>query len=119
MLAAREGRVAYRNPRGREGGDMLPPYIDVAGTYWFRFVARLSDTAGATRAWYIGGGNTSTMTDDRMGGSWNYTFNRHKAEATYLKYCAKSEMIAPWVYIESNAGTVQYVTVEAFKLNDK
>jgi hypothetical protein len=93
--------------------------IDVAGTYLFRFVARLSDTAGATRAWYIGGGNLSTMADDNMGGTWNYTFNRHKAEATYLKYCAKNEMIAPWVYIESNTGTVQYVTVEAFKLNDK
>jgi len=93
--------------------------IDVAGTYLFRFVARLSDTPGATRAWYIGGGNTSTMADDRMGGVWSYTFNRHKAEGTYLKYCAKNEIIAPWVYIESNAGTVQYVTVEAFKLNDK
>ena len=93
--------------------------IDVAGTYWFRFIARLSDTAGATRAWYIGGGNLSSMADDQMGGSWNYTFNRHKAEATYLKYCAKNEIIAPWVYIESNSGTVQYVTVEAFKLNDK
>ena len=93
--------------------------IDVAGTYWFRFIARLSDTAGATRAWYIGGGNLSSMADDQMGGSWNYTFNRHKAEATYLKYCAKNEIIAPWVYVESNAATVQYVTVEAFKLNDK
>lgn len=93
--------------------------IDVAGTYWFHFVARLTDTAGATRAWYIGGGNLSSMADDQMGGSWNYTFNRHKAEATYLKYCAKNEMIAPWVYIESNSGTLQYVTVEAFKLNDK
>jgi hypothetical protein len=93
--------------------------IDVAGTYWFRFVARLSDTAGATRAWYIGGGSLSSMADDSMGGSWNYTYNRHKAEATYLKYCAKNEIIAPWVYVDSNSATVQYVTVEAFKLNDK
>jgi hypothetical protein len=93
--------------------------IDVAGTYWFRFIARLSDTPGATRAWYIGGGNLSAMADDRMGGMWSYTFNRHKAEATYLKYCAKNEIIAPWVYIESNSGTVQYVTVEAFRLNNK
>ena len=111
------GADVYRSNLMGTGNNAIR--IDVAGTYWFRFVARLADTAGATRAWYIGGGNLSSMADDQMGGSWNYTFNRHKAEATYLKYCAKNEMIAPWVYIESNAGTVQYVTVEAFKLNDK
>lgn len=91
----------------------------VAGTYWFRFCGRLADTAGATRAWYLGGGNTSTMADDQMGGMWSYTFNRHKAEATYLHYCAANEYIAPWVYIESNTGTLNYMTVEVFRLNNK
>jgi len=90
-----------------------------AGTYWFRFIGRLADTAGATRAWYLGGGNTSSMADDQMGGMWSYTFNRHKAEATYLKYCAKNEYVAPWVYIESNTGTLNYMTVEVFRLNNK
>lgn len=91
----------------------------VAGTYQIRIVGRLADTAGATRAWYLGGGNTSTMADDQMGGVWSYTYNRHKAEATYLKYCAANELLAPWVYIDSNSGTLNYVTVEVFKLNDK
>ena len=91
----------------------------VAGTYLFRFIGRLADTAGATRAWYLGGGNTSTMADDQMGGMWSYTFNRHKAEATYLHYCAANEYIAPWVYIESNTGTLNYMTVEVYRLNNK
>ena len=91
----------------------------VAGTYQIRIIGRLADTAGATRAWYLGGGNTSSMADDQMGGMWSYTYNRHKAEATYLKYCAVNELLAPWVYIDSNSGTLNYVTVEVFKLNDK
>jgi len=93
--------------------------IAVAGTYLFRFIGRLADTAGATRAWYLGGGNTSSMADDQMGGMWSYTFNRHKAEATYLRYCAAGEFVAPWVYIESNTGTLNYMTVEVFRLNNK
>ena len=91
----------------------------VAGTYWVRFVGRLADTTGATRAWYLGGGNTSSMADDQMGGMWSYTFNRHKAEATYLKYCAANEYVAPWVYIDSNTGTLNYMTCEVFRLNNK
>jgi hypothetical protein len=91
----------------------------VAGTYWVRIIGRLADTAGATRAWYLGGGNTSSMADDQMGGMWNYTYNRHKMEATYLKYCGANEYIAPWVYIESNTGTLNYMTVEVFRLNNK
>lgn len=93
--------------------------ISVAGTYLFRFIGRLADTAGATRAWYLGGGSTASMADDQMGGMWSYTFNRHKAEATYLKYCAAGEYVAPWVYIESNSGTLNYMTVEVFRLNNK
>lgn len=91
----------------------------VAGTYWVRFIGRLADTAGATRAWYLGGGNTSSMADDQMGGVWSYTYNRHKAEATYLKYCAANEYLAPWVYIDSTSGTLNYMTVEVFRLNNK
>ena len=32
---------------------------------------------------------------------------------------AAGEFVAPWVYIESNTGTVQYMTVEVFRLNNK
>jgi hypothetical protein len=93
----------------------------VAGTYLFRFIGRLADTAGATRAWYLGGGGTgsSSMADDQMGGVWSYTYNRHKAEATYLQYCAAGEFVAPWVYIDGSSGTLNYMTVEVFRLNNK
>ena len=93
--------------------------VETAGTYWFRICGRLGDTTGASRHWYLGGGNNSSMADDQMGGVWAYTYNRHKVEATYLKYCTAGTFIAPWVYIDSNSGTLQYVTVEAFKCNDK
>jgi hypothetical protein len=92
--------------------------ILVAGTYRFHFVGRLADTAGATRAWYLGGG-TSTMADDQMGGQWLYTYNRHKGEATYLRYCAANEIVYPWVYIDGNSGTLNYMTCEVFRLNNK
>jgi len=92
--------------------------ILVAGTYFFRFVGRLADTASATRHWYLGGG-TSTMADDQMGGQWNYTYFRHKSEATYLRYCTVNEIVYPWVYIDGSSGTLNYMTVEAFRLNNK
>lgn len=92
--------------------------ILVAGTYQFRFVGRLADSAGATRHWYLGGG-TGTMADDQMGGQWNYTYFRHKSEATYLRYCTAGEIVYPWVYIDGSSGTLNYMTVEVFRLNNK
>ena len=89
-----------------------------AGTYKFEFVIRLADTASATRHWCISAG-TSSAFDDQGGGQWLYTYFRHKAEASHLRYCAANEVIKPYVYIDGNAGTVQFATVRVFKLNEK
>jgi hypothetical protein len=89
-----------------------------AGTYRFEFVIRLADTASATRHWCVSAG-TSSAFDDSGGGQWLYTYFRHKAEASHLRYCAANEVIKPYVYIDSNAGTVQFATVRVFKLNEK
>lgn len=89
-----------------------------AGTYKFEFVIRLADTASATRHWCISPG-TSSAFDDSNGGQWLYTYFRHKGEASYVRYCAVNEVIKPYVFIDGNAGTVQYVTVRVFKLNEK
>jgi hypothetical protein len=92
--------------------------IAVAGTYFFRFVGRLADTASATRHWYMGGG-VGSMADDQMGGQWNYTYFRHKSEATYLRYCTAGESVSPWIYIDGSSGTLNYMTVEVYRLNNK
>jgi len=95
--------------------------ILVTGTYWFRFVGRLSDTISTSptiRSWYLGGG-VNTMLDDQAGGQWMYTNKRHKGEATLLRYCTAGEVIKPYVYIDGNAGSLQYVTMQVFKLNNK
>ena len=89
-----------------------------AGTYKFEFVIRLADTASATRHWCISAG-TSAAFDDSSGGQWLYTYFRHKGEASCLRYCAAGEVIKPYVYIDGNAGTVQFATVRVFKLNEK
>ena len=89
-----------------------------AGTYKFEFVIRLADTASATRHWCISAG-TSSAFDDSGGGQWLYTYFRHKAEASHLRYCSANEVIKPYVYIDGNAGTVQFATVRVFKLNEK
>lgn len=88
------------------------------GTYKFEFVVRLADTASATRHWCISAG-TSSAFDDSGGGQWLYTYFRHKAEASHLRYCSANEVIKPYVYIDGNAGTVQFATVRVFKLNEK
>lgn len=93
-------------------------YIATAGTYYFQVIARLADTGTTTRHWYLGLGTTS-MLDDQAGGTWNYTYNRHKAEASLLRYCAAGEVIKPYVYIDSNSGSVQYATVHVWKCNEK
>ena len=89
-----------------------------AGTYKFEFVVRLADTAAATRHWCISAG-TGAAFDDSTGGQWLYTYFRHKGEASCLRYCAAGEVIKPYVYIDGNAGTVQFATVRVFKLNEK
>lgn len=93
-------------------------YISVAGTYYFQVVARLADTGTTTRHWYLGLG-VNSMLDDQAGGQWLYTYNRHKAEASLLRYCAAGEVIKPYVYIDSNSGSVQYATVHVWKCNEK
>jgi hypothetical protein len=92
--------------------------IAVTGTYFFRFIGRLADTASATRHWYMGGG-VGSMADDQMGGQWNYTYFRHKSEATYLRYCTAGESVSPWIYIDGSSGTLNYMTVEVYRLNNK
>jgi len=91
--------------------------ILVAGTYLFQVVARLSDTSGATRHWYLGAG--TSMTDDENGGSWLYTYERHKGEGSNLLYCTAGLIIKPQVYIATNSGTLKYAKMRVFKLNDK
>lgn len=110
------GADQYRGSLCYRSGNAI--YIATTGTYMVLTTARLQDTGTSTRAWYLGTG-TTTMYDDSAGGTWNYTYNRHKAQSIEIRYLTAGTLLRPFVYIDSNSGTLQYVTMSVFKLNEK
>lgn len=110
------GADQYRGGLCYRSGNAV--YIATNGTYMIVTSGRLADTGTTTRHWYLGAG-TTTMWDDSSGGTWNYTYNRHKAQSTEIRYLTAGTLIRPYVYIDSNTGTLQYVTMSVFKLNEK
>ena len=110
------GQDQYRGGLCYRSGNAI--YIATTGTYMIMTSGRLSDTGASSRHWYLGAGTTN-MWDDSSGGTWNYTYNRHKAQSIEIRYLTAGTLVRPWVYIDSNSGTMQYVTMSMFKLNEK